>query len=149
MIEKILERLEEAKFPITDLKRGVVVNGIQQTDDAVLYARAIEIVQEVAKEYTGELIIDTADMSKIDEMASAVKHMKVMPVQTDGGWILCEVALPKEATTYEVTCEIILCSKKQYITTYALWGTEGEWICRKNERVIAWKEKSAPYQKGE
>lgn len=65
------------------------------------------------------------------------------------GWIPCEIALPKEATTYEVTCEIILCSEKQYITTYALWGTEGEWICRKNERVIAWKEKSAPYQKGE
>ena len=51
MIEKILERLEEAKFPITDLKDGVKVNGIQATDDAVLYAKAIEIVQEVAKEY--------------------------------------------------------------------------------------------------
>lgn len=51
MIEKIFERLEEAKFPITDLKDGVKVNGIQATDDAVLYAKAIEIVQEVAKEY--------------------------------------------------------------------------------------------------
>lgn len=56
MIEKILGRLEEAKFPITDLKDGVKVNGIQATDDAVLYAKAIEIVQEVAKEYEGRMI---------------------------------------------------------------------------------------------
>ena len=46
LIEKITERLNEARFPITDLKRGVFVNGIQQTDMAVLYEKAVEIIRE-------------------------------------------------------------------------------------------------------
>ena len=45
-IEKVVEEFEEAKFPITDLKQGVVINGVQQTDDAVLYDRAIDIVRK-------------------------------------------------------------------------------------------------------
>ena len=49
-IKKLTDRLKEAKFPITDLKQGVVINGSQQTDDAVLYNRIIEIVNELAEE---------------------------------------------------------------------------------------------------
>ena len=45
-IEKILTDLEKAKFPITDLKQGIMINGSQQTDDAVLYSRAVDIVRE-------------------------------------------------------------------------------------------------------
>lgn len=48
--KRIIEELNKARFPITDLKQGVIVNGIQQTDDAVLYDRAIEIVREEFKE---------------------------------------------------------------------------------------------------
>lgn len=88
-------------------------------------------------------------LDRANTYGEAIRIVQEVAKEYGDGWIPCEIALPKEATTYEVTCEIILCSEKQYITTYALWGTEGEWICRKNERVIAWKEKSAPYQRGE
>lgn len=44
-VEKVVEQLGEAKFPITDLKQGVKINGIQQTDDAVLYNKAVKIVK--------------------------------------------------------------------------------------------------------
>lgn len=50
-INKLIGRLEEAKFPITDLKIGVVVNGLQQTDDAVLFNKAIEVIKELAEQY--------------------------------------------------------------------------------------------------
>ncbi len=44
-VDKVMEELKEARFPITDLKQGVKINGVQQTDDAVLYSRAQEIVK--------------------------------------------------------------------------------------------------------
>ncbi len=44
-VDKVMEELKEARFPITDLKQGVKINGMQQTDDAVLYSRAQEIVK--------------------------------------------------------------------------------------------------------
>lgn len=44
-VDKVLYDLKEAVIPIIDLKMGVKINGIQQTDDAVLYERAIEIVK--------------------------------------------------------------------------------------------------------
>jgi hypothetical protein len=102
-----------------------------------------------AKLHDSNTSVLSDDMAWRRGVKDAYIEVREVAKEYGNGWIPCEVALPKEATTYEVTCEIILCSKKQYITTYALWGTEGEWICRKNERVIAWKEKSAPYQKGE
>ena len=43
--DKVLYDLKEAVIPIIDLKMGVKINGIQQTDDAVLYERAVEIVK--------------------------------------------------------------------------------------------------------
>lgn len=49
-IEKLIERLEEAKFPIT-VRRGVTINGIPQTDNVILFERAIEIVKNLAAEY--------------------------------------------------------------------------------------------------
>ncbi len=44
-VDKVMEELKEARFPITDLKQGVKINGMQQTDDAVLYSKAQEIVK--------------------------------------------------------------------------------------------------------
>lgn len=44
---EVIKEMKEAKFPIIDLKMGVKINGIQQTDDAVLYERALEILESV------------------------------------------------------------------------------------------------------
>lgn len=42
-LDAILDGLDKAKFPITDLRGG---DPKGQTDDAVLYSRAVEIVRE-------------------------------------------------------------------------------------------------------
>lgn len=44
-MDKVLYDMKEAIIPIIDLKIGVKINGIQQTDDAVLYEIAVEIVK--------------------------------------------------------------------------------------------------------
>ena len=62
------------------------------------------------------------------------------------GWIPCSERLPKEATVYEVTEEIIICSQKQYIVEHRLFGTEGEWLCPSNRKVIAWMPLPSPYK---
>ena len=48
------EQMEEAKFPITDCKVCVKANGIQVTDDAVLYERANEIINEAEAKWEGD-----------------------------------------------------------------------------------------------
>lgn len=62
------------------------------------------------------------------------------------GWIPCSERLPEEATVYEVTEEIIICSQKQYIVEHRLFGTEGEWLCPSNRKVIAWRPLPSPYK---
>ena len=42
-------------WKVRNLKNGVVINGTQQTDDAILYNRAIEIVNELAEKYKDKL----------------------------------------------------------------------------------------------
>ena len=65
------------------------------------------------------------------------------------GWIPCSERLPKEATCYLITEEVVVNSKKQYVVDIRLFGTEGEWLCPSNRKIIAWKLLDAPYQKGE
>ena len=113
MIEKILERLETQteKYSATtnDYAEGLYDG----------YDGAIQIVQEVAKEY-------------------------------GNGWIPCSERLPGEEETKD--CASFLVTKrirnKFTIIDMCLFGTEGEWLVRENEEVLAWQ-KIAPYQKGE
>lgn len=44
--DKVMEQLREARFPVTELKQGAKGNGIQKTDDVVLYERAVEIIEQ-------------------------------------------------------------------------------------------------------
>lgn len=60
--EKIKKQLEEACFPITDLKKVNWCYGTQATDNAILYERAIEIIQEIAEEYQN---VENGFVSKI------------------------------------------------------------------------------------
>ena len=77
----------------------------------------------------------------------AIEIVNQLAEEYNNGWIDCEKELPKESKLYEVTIEKTICSKKQYITDYRLFGTENEWISA--DKVIAWREKVEPYQKGE
>lgn len=44
----------EAKFSITDFKQGIKVGGIQQTNDAILYERILEILKSAANATNGK-----------------------------------------------------------------------------------------------
>lgn len=66
----------------------------------------------------------------------------------NNGWIACSERLPDEATTYQVTEEVVVNSKKQYIVDIRLFGTEGEWLCPSNRKIIAWQPLPTPYEEG-
>ena len=119
MVKKILERLE------TSRQRDIFGGW-----DTIRIDKVEEIVQEVAKEY-----------EDCEVMRSNC--------EVDGGWIPCSERLPKEATCYLITEEVVVNSKKQYVVDIRLFGTEGEWLCPSNRKVIAWQPLPAPYQKGE
>ncbi len=68
MFELLRKKLDEARFPITDLKQGITVNGIQQTDDAVLYERVLQIVDEIEAEYDNGWIPVEEELPKKDGM---------------------------------------------------------------------------------
>lgn len=66
----------------------------------------------------------------------------------NNGWIPCEVELPKIATSYLVAEEVIVNSKKLYVVDIRLFGTEDEWLCPSNRKIIAWQPLPQP-PKGE
>lgn len=81
----------------------------------------------------------------------------VQEVAKDGGWIPCEVEMPKEngLEHYEIT--FLSGINKTPIRSVAIFS-KGRWYmpgtyCRDCDwfpfEVIAWKKPSAPYQKGE
>lgn len=129
MIEKILERLEERKSRYKDLVSQDNFNG----------------------DYEGERKY-TAKVEMCEELVKIVQE-----VAKDGGWIPCSERLPKEngLEHYEIT--FLSGIKKVPFRGVAIFS-KGRWYmagtnCRDCDRfpfeVIAWKEPSAPYQKGE
>ena len=120
MIEKILERLEEQKIIRSDdTPYGIgVLNG---------YAEAIQIVQEVAKEYGKDTNVPS------------------------NGWIPCSEQFPKEYVS------VLICDREGDIYVALMYDTKiyGKiWIQRnggelRQDWVIAWQPLPAPYQKGE
>lgn len=88
---------------------------------------------------------DVYDKIAVDALDFACDVIEEESKEYNNGWIPCSERLPDEATTYEVTKEIVINSKKQYIVDHCLFGTEGEWICSPKETVIAWMPLPEPY----
>lgn len=57
----------------------------------------------------------------------------------NNGWIPCSERLPDVATCYLVTEEVLINSKLQYVVDIRLFGTENEWMCPSNSKIIAWQ----------
>ena len=118
MIEKIINALKNASF-WTD--NTYDEDGYSNDDSVEVIAldEAIEIVQEVAKEY-------------------------------GNGWIPCSERLPSDCAIHEVTAKFR--NGKRY-TEFAYYDeSREEWWKFDDDgtvNVIAWKEGSAPYKKGE
>ena len=75
-------------------------------------------------------------------MADLREHLKIFE-DNEKKWTLCEKELPKECGIYEVTIEKVINSQKQYITECVLFSSSGRWM--HSGKVIAWKERTAPY----
>ena len=76
----------------------------------------------------------------------AIKIVREVAAEYNNGWIPCSEKLPEEATTYQVTEEVIINSRKQYVVDMRLFGTEGEWLCPSNRKIIAWQPLPEPYK---
>ena len=110
-------------------------------------------MKEFVEKLIGRLEEEKGNAKKRNAFYTELTYRRVIQIvnqlaeEYNNGWIDCEKELPKESKLYEVTIEKTICSKKQYITDYRLFGTENEWISA--DKVIAWRKKLAPYQKGE
>lgn len=130
-IEKLISRLKERenhyRCEVEKVKRFSKIRICRELQMRA-YETSIKIVNELAEEYIN-CSTDTV-------------------VGTSSGWIPCTIAMPQKEQMYEVTMEIEICSRSEYVTDYALLDSNGKWLkgCRfKNGKVIAWKEKTEPY----
>lgn len=81
-------------------------------------------------------------------LKTAINIVNQVEAEDNNGWIFCEVELPKVSTSYLVTEEVIINSKKLYVVDIRLFGTEDEWLCPSNRKIIAWQPLPKP-PKGE
>jgi hypothetical protein len=81
-------------------------------------------------------------------MNLAIEIVNQLAEEYKGGWIACGERLPEVATCYLVTEEVTVNSKKQYVTDIRLFGTEDEWLCPSNRKIIAWQPLPSTYKEG-
>lgn len=136
MIEKICERLEKLRERYSESATTANYLGdyegcIDRTARLGMCEKAIEIVQEVAKEYAESPVIK-----------------EILTTEKDGGWIPVETELPQEEGIY--LCTVF------HADSYIVWimrFKNGEFL-RPDDvedldyEVLAWQ-RIAPYQKGE
>lgn len=118
-IEKLIKMLEARKKIILSHKI------IDAEDESMIFAynETINIVNQLAEEFATDI-----------------------NVVSNNGWIPCSERLPEKATTYEVTEEVVVNSKKLYIVEHRIFGTEGEWLLPSNRKVIAWMPLPQPFK---
>lgn len=78
-------------------------------------------------------------------LADAINIINQVEAEYNNGWISVDDRLPEIATIYLVTEEVILNSKKLYVVDIRLFGTDDEWLCPSNRKIIAWQPLPKPY----
>ena len=104
---------------------------------------AFEKIKERLEElFCGEY--DTEYIKK-DKVLSIVSEVEA---EYGNGWIPCSERLPSEEETKE--CASFVVTKrvrdKFSIIDFCLFGTEGKWLVRENEEVLAWMPLPEPYK---
>lgn len=107
--------------------------------------KLIDNIEKRKKIILSHKIIDAEDEAMVLAYNETINIINIIAEKYKDGWIPCSKRSPDEATVYEVTKEIVINSKKQYIVDYCLFGTEGEWISSPKEKVIAWMPLPEPY----
>jgi hypothetical protein len=146
-IEKLIEKFEE------EINWYETHGCNEKLKRAIIGANrhAIGIANELAEEYKSK---DCSECSRRkfyqqgyeDAKKEYINTSTDTSTDTSSGWIPCSERLPEEATTYEVTEEVVVNSKKLYIVEHRIFGTEGEWLLPSNRKVIAWMPLPAPYK---
>lgn len=80
-----------------------------------------------------------------------VKIVNQLAEEYNNDWIPCEVDLPKIPNSYLVTKMCENDDNPIYETAHEIfWTTDGKWDCERDEycewKVIAWRDKLAPYK---
>jgi hypothetical protein len=128
-IEKLIGRLEES----------------QERYDDVSFAQLNEFGHTLDYEYA---------KGKRDGVEESIEIVNQLAEEYNNGWIACEKELPKIPNSYLVTKMCDDDGKRIYETAHEIfWTSDGKWDCERDEdcewKVIAWRKKLAPYQKGE
>ena len=159
MIEKILSEIQKLILQNEEGANACYPSAMARES---AYYECKEIVQEAAKEYGTASDNDVAVVSALPSLYPLQKFEeevihKVVASAKGNGWIPVETELPKESGLehYEIT--FLSSITKTPVRSVAIFS-KGRWyMAGTNGRdcdmfpfeVIAWKEQSAPYQKGE
>ena len=110
-----------------------------------------EFIDKLIDELEGvkSIVNSPADIVWNNAVKMCIYKANELAEEYNNGWIPCSERLPEEATTYLVTEEVVVNSQKQYVTDIRLFGTENEWLCPSNRKIIAWQPLPAPYTEGE
>ena len=105
-----------------------------------------EIVNQFAEEYKEK------DCSKCSRRSWYQKGYA--DAERNNGWIPCSERLPEICNSYIVTKMCENDENRIYETAHEIfWTSDGKWDCERDKdcewKVIAWRKKPAPYQKGE
>ena len=115
-------------------------------------------MKEFVKKLIGRLEEVTHDNPMITRnyilRKDAISIVNQLAEEYNNGWIPCEKELPKIPNSYLVTKMCENDGNRIYETAHEIfWTSDGKWDCERDEdcewKVIAWRKKLAPYQKGE
>lgn len=86
-------------------------------------------------------------MHRNEGVYTSISTVYQLAEEYNNSWIPCNERLPDVATCYLVTEEVIINSKLQYVVDIRLFGTENEWMCPSNSKIIAWQPLPVPFKK--
>lgn len=140
-VEKLISKLEEKAFSV-QLKQGV-------KHPSTLEAMMEKFSVLEIKELINQLV-------EFYHIHCEQEYMKgYEDARKNNGWIPCSEKLPNISTSYLVTKICDNDGDPIYETSHEIfWTKDNKWDCERDEdcewKVIAWREKLAPYQlKGE
>lgn len=134
-VEKLIARLEEEK-----------AKGFYDSDSVIgeknVWAKSIEIVNKLAEEYNKEFafVLSETETKELARIAREMRHMKVIPVTNNNGWIPCSERLPEEGK------KVLTCTEDGWISVNINMPYNG----RKNDfqcgYYVAWMPLPEPFK---
>ena len=79
---------------------------------------------------------------------TAINIVSEVEAECGNGWVPCSERLPSEEETKDCASFVVTKRVRDKFSTidFCLFGTEGEWLVRENEEVLAWMPLPEPYK---